>query len=248
MADWSATTLSTLQSISDYESEINDLAGEFTANGLSAAIDNTVTFGTNVFTAASAIHSDGTVNAMVRVGSTAAYKFSVATTATSVIIAIQGTTATGVFSFPILQSSGTISDTSLTYTVSITTGTAFTTYAAQNSWTAKITKAKKLIGNRIEESLTDRNIHVSESSGQVLLDIVANPEIFSDCSDFLSLSLIYHDLYSQRFTDTYEKSYLYYEKQFNAEFASCLKRLNLDWDLSGDTDTYRADFIGRLER
>jgi len=42
MATWQNTTLSTLQSITEYEAEVNNLAGTYTANCLSAAIGNTI--------------------------------------------------------------------------------------------------------------------------------------------------------------------------------------------------------------
>jgi len=245
MADWSATTLSTLKSISDYEAEINDLAGTYAAQSLlsSPSTYGDFTVAPDTLTDLHAYFSDGSTSACIYSGVSHKWSF---TTAGNCILLIDQTAN---ISFPVTdQVTGeTVLDTTGVYAIS-EGSSKLTAYEAQSSWQAKINKAKTLIGNRIEEGLSDRQVWVNEQSGQVLLDVVANPTIFSDCSDFLTLSLIYHDLYSQRFTDTYEKSYQYYEKQYNSEFASCMKRINLDQSLTGVTSTYRADFIGRAER
>jgi len=243
MADWSATTLSTLQSISNYEAEINNLLGTYTAPCLVVAnIGDYITVTPDTLTSLVSYFSNGTTDTMLYNSGTKRWAFGL----TGNVILIVDTVANK--TFPIVSSDGTtFQDTGGTFTIA--QGTCdLSTYEAQANWTAKITLAKTLLGNRIEEGLTDRGIIVDEAGGQVLLDVVANPTIFMQCSDFKALALIYHDLYNQRFTDTYEKTWQYYENEYDKEFASCMKRINLDQSLSGVTDTYRANFIGRLER
>lgn len=215
---WSTTTLSTLASIAKYEAEINQLAGTYQANCLTAAIGNTIEFGDNVFTAANAIHSDGSTNAMTRAGSTGVFAFTVASTE---IISIEATYST-VFSFPVNQSTGKIYDVTNTYSLAPKTGTAYATYNQQSDWQNKITLAKDMLGLKLKRALADKMIYDRDSDTLNVLDDLTDTSILEIASDNLTLHLIYQDLYNTMQYDKYkDKSNDYYNEyvaKFNEAF------------------------------
>lgn len=119
------------------------------------------------------------------------------------------------------------------------------------SWQDKITLAKTFLGVDLENALTTGGYSVNELDGEVLLDLIANPSIFNQSSDFLTLYLIYSDLtlggtVNEIFTHKAE----FYKAAYDKDLASNLKRINFDTDFDGTAETYRQDVsaTGRLTR
>jgi hypothetical protein len=215
---WSTEVLSTTASIAKYEAEINNLAGTYSKNCLTASIGSKIEFSNNVFTAASAIHSDGSVNAMTRTGSTAEFVFTVAS---AEIIEIRATKSS-ILSFPVINSSGEIEDTTANYSFKTSTGTTFTTYETQNSWQNKIDLAKDMIALKLKRALADKSIYDRDSTTLNVLDDLDDTSMLNIASDNLSLHLIYQDLYNTAQYDKYKDKandyYNEYVSKFNEAF------------------------------
>ncbi len=117
------------------------------------------------------------------------------------------------------------------------------------NWDDKIAVAKVIIGSKIENTLSDRSISVDEDNGEVLLDVVVNPDdIFGLCSDYLTLHLIYNDLGSGGVNELYEGKKVYYWHKYEEQFGVDVRRMQLDTNLDDSTDYYRTNWIQKLER
>ncbi len=115
------------------------------------------------------------------------------------------------------------------------------TYTVPANWLDKIAMAKKIIGRRLENQLSSQGYNVDESSGKALLDIVANPELFDICSDYLTLHLIYTDLANAMGREMYWTKAEFYHRVFKDHFDVASKAVNLDTTLDGAVDRYRAN-------
>ena len=117
------------------------------------------------------------------------------------------------------------------------------------NWDNKIATAKSMIGSRLENLITARGVNVNEKDGEILLDTVVDPDdIFALSSDFLVLHLIFKDLSTSGTSGNYEDKSKYYKMMFDEQFAVDIQRMNLDWNLDDTTDTYRTNWIQRLQR
>ncbi len=124
------------------------------------------------------------------------------------------------------------------------------TYTVSANWLDKIAMAKKIIGRRLENLLSTQGYSVDEASGKVLLDIVANPDLFDICSDYLSLHLIYTDLANAMGREMYWTKAEFYHRVFKDHFDAASKAVNLDTTLDGAVDKYRANinYSTRIKR
>jgi len=104
---------------------------------------------------------------------------------------------------------------------------------------AKITLAKKKLKLSIEKWLAGQGYKVDESDSEILIDIISNPENFGLSSDYLTLSLIYADLFFQNTDSMYGAKRDYYEGEYEEAYTLALSGLNYDYDQDGTVDEYR---------
>lgn len=116
------------------------------------------------------------------------------------------------------------------------------------TWQDKIDIAKIMLKYAIETTLSERGFVVDEFLSQELINIVANPETFSLCSDYLTLHLIYTDLSNGGFNELFKTKADFYWGKYKTEFAECFKRLNIDASMTGTSTVYRYSIKGKLHR
>ena len=121
-----------------------------------------------------------------------------------------------------------------------------------SDWSDKITLAKTIMGNDIQEILVNRGMHywVDFDDDEILLDTVTNKTIFNITSDYKALELTYRDL-SQGDEDTvYGQKSKQYKMLYKDSLKQNLKYIDLDLDLDDETDIYKARLsaVGRQTR
>ena len=116
-----------------------------------------------------------------------------------------------------------------------------------NTWQDKIDLAKEMLKYEIETALTEMNYYVDEFAGKRLIDIISNPETFSIASDYLTLHLIYTDLANGGFNELFQNKADYYWKRYKQELNNCFKRLNIDYNQTGNP-IYRVKIEGYVSR
>ena len=118
-----------------------------------------------------------------------------------------------------------------------------------SDWSDKISTAKTMIGARLENALSERRITVDEQGGDILLDVIVDPDVtFGLASDFQTLFLIYNDLGFGSGDDKYEEKKKFYSDMFEQQFAEDEKRMKFDLNLDDTTDVYRTNWNQRLQR
>lgn len=129
------------------------------------------------------------------------------------------------------------------------TTTPYEDVTAAGNWNDKIAIAKQVLGFDLEKKLTDQGIKVDESTGQVLLNVINNPQTFALCSDYKVIQLIYQDLSETSLNaELYAKKAEHYERLYRDELYKAWLRVNLDTSLTGTVNEYRSNMIGELER
>ncbi|MCD4650628.1 MAG: hypothetical protein K8S56_02410 [Candidatus Cloacimonetes bacterium] len=118
------------------------------------------------------------------------------------------------------------------------------------NWNDKISLAKKIIGRDLENKLTRNNYSVDEAGGDVLLDIIANPQSLDLSSDYLTLHLIYADLAITLGRESYWQKAEFYRQEYGRHLNTALQALNIDCDGDGNPEKYRANLFtsGRINR
>ena len=112
---------------------------------------------------------------------------------------------------------------------------------------AKITRAKKLLKRQIEAWIAGKGITVDESDSEILIDVIANPEIFDVTSDYLTLFLLYQDLYFNNSEGLYMAKRDYYETEWEDAYILAQSGINWDYDQDGTVDDYRKVTVRTLE-
>ena len=107
--------------------------------------------------------------------------------------------------------------------------------------TDKIEKAKVLLGLDIEQALNNRGYVVDYSEGEVLLDIVNNSSKFATASDFKTLMLIFEDLANNDENSEFYQKMRIYEARYSKVFNQAINLVDLDTNLDGTTDDYKAE-------
>ncbi len=118
------------------------------------------------------------------------------------------------------------------------------------NWLDKLALARTMLEARLENVLAARGIRVNESAGEVLLDVITNPRVFALAADYLALHLIYADLAADMGKELWFRKAEYYQKQYEANLAAALRRVNLDFTLDGVPEHYRSGLFaaGRITR
>lgn len=252
---WTTTTLSTAATIARHEKEIEAQGGATQRKAIYVPALTTIKFSTAGFatcTYATFTYSDlSTANVNVVASEvtlpTAKYIYQIDLyTAANVLL----------YTFDCLEGYGAaLASTAGAKTLTLYSGTGnwgegwqTTSTTGDFSWTDKIELVKDIIKNAIETKLFERGHTVNYAGGDVLIDIVTNPEEFILASDYLTLHKIYVDLGNGGFNQLYEDKQKYYRLEYDAEFSNAMKRINLDPSLSGTTTEYRANITGRISR
>ena len=252
---WSATTLSTSETIARHEKEINIQAGSTARKAIYIAAGLNVWLPSDEFadcTYAILTYSDGST-ATVNV---AAYKIALPTAKYITGIDLYDVSDDLLFSFPVNEGYGaTLYDSTGAETLTLTDssgryggGWTETSTFGDYSWQEKIDLAKEMLGNDITTKLKEYGLTVDYEDGEVLIDLLTNPETFLVACDYLTLSLIYQDLLSGGFNELFVQKYQIYSQRYQDELAKGLRRMDIASTPSGTTTDYQIEILGRLSR
>lgn len=252
---WSATTLSTSETIARHEKEINIQAGSTARKAIYVAAGLNVWLPSDEFatcTYAILTYSDGST-ATVNV---AADKIALPTAKYITGIDLYDVSDDLLFSFPVNEGYGaTLYDSTGAKTLTLTDssgsyggGWTETSTSGDYSWQEKIDLAKEMLGNDITTKLKEYGLYVDYEAGEVLIDLLTNPETFLVACDYLTLSLIYQDLLSGGFNELFVQKYQIYSQRYQDELAKGLKRMDIASTPSGTTTDYQIEVLGRLSR
>lgn len=219
---WSTTTLSTGLTIKEIETEIMELAKEQTPYDSVTVNDSALT----------AYFQDTNDYTSINVGD-----ILLITNSLSVVTPVY-----------VLSKDGD-------NTVTVGTGLSGLYGAASSfsyqSWQPKINFAKTKLQTALENYLSSNGYKVDEDSGENLIDLIANPDIFARASDYMTLFLIFSDLeLGGTVNEIFDRKKDFYLECYREEMEAKLKQVNIDIDLDGDADRYRVTIakISRLTR
>lgn len=218
---WSTVTLSTLNSLARLESEINNLAGTFTRHTLKLEAAGVV-----VIAGGSVETDDLTVTYIDDTTETLTHNGVDGWTVVTGGYAINISQSDSLI-FPCITGSGDIYDTSGVRYIDISecTDVAWNDSIIQTSWQNKINTAKSIIGNELKKQLAQLGYRDSNVTGGEVLDYVSNTDALNLTSDYLSMKLIYMDLYATQLTEAYMEKASYYDKQYQDELQKALYQI-----------------------
>jgi len=254
---WSATTLSTSETIARHEKEINIQAGSTARKAIYIAAGLTVWLPTTEFatcTYAILTYSDGSTAKFDVQFPELILKLPTAKNITGIDLYDEKDEL--LFSFPVNEGYGaTLYDDTGAETLTLTdsagnwgSGWTETSTYGDYSWQDKIDLAKEMLGNDITTKLKEYGLTVDYEDGEVLIDLLTNPETFLVACDYLTLSLIYQDLLSGGFNELFVQKYQIYSQRYQDELAKGLKRMDIASTPSGTTTDYQIEILGRLSR
>ena len=244
---WQTTTLSTLLTIAEHEKEVNKQAPLKvrpslyvpSTGSLSLAVDATINKA--VFT-----YSDNTTATV----SAALNAIAVPTAKYIIGIKLYDALNALLYTFDCGEGNGlTLTDQTDTFTM-VMSGTSATTAwkdtKVDQTWQDKINLAKKMLGFDLENILVARQITVDEASGEVLLDVIQNPETLLIACDYKALALIYRDLSNAGFNELFSVKAKQYAALYIEELANAQKRMNIG--TNNTVTEYRPDLTARVVR
>ncbi len=243
--------LSTLDTISAWEKEVNRQAGYTSKWGLYSTSALTPFTITTLNTVAYAIVTLATGNTQTITGTGGSSLAGVIPIPTSDIVSVACYSATNVLldTFGLNEGNGlTVYGTGGVLTGALSSALAWKLCQANITWQAKIDLAKFVLGCALESILTERGITVDEAGGDSLLDVITNPETFRIACDYKTLEMIYDDLSNGGFNQLFEGKAKMYRAKYDRELADAMKRMNMDTGLSGTTTEYRVEFTARVSR
>lgn len=214
MATWANTTLSTLASIAEHEAEINDLPGTHSIRALSVTSTSYVVVVPDTLAELQAVFSDGGVDDLVYNAGSGRWYFQ----STKTVINLFDPAAK--ITFPI-GSAAPFFDTTTTFQISATNAT-FTTYNVQSSFQTKIDLAKKTIALELKTNLQQKNYTDEWSTTGEILDNLTDTDVLGLASDYLTLALIYVDLFNSFANAMYETKLKYYNEMYRTTLAKAL--------------------------
>lgn len=238
---WTDTTLSTLDTIARHEQEINELAGKKTRpvlywNGSGSAptiafdtvgIDYIKTYSETGF----ATQRSVTLGTFTLVSGyytkIDAYDVSDELLDTFTLSEGRGNYIYG------SESTGTIS------------ADLWLQYDVPDTWQNKIDIAKDSLKNDIETRLGKMGYRVDFASGDQLIDIITNQSTFLIAHDYLTLCLIYRDLYFNFNSEQFQAKSKSYWADYQVELTNAFYRLAIDTS-GGDNPTIFGDWTQGL--
>lgn len=252
---WTGTILSTSETIARHEKEINIQAGSTARKALYVPAGLTVWLPVYAYatcTYAILTYSDNstaTVNVV-------ADKVTLPTAKYITGIDLYTAADALLFSFPVNEGYGaTLYDLTGAETLTITDSTGNwgagwteTGTYGDYSWQDKIDLAKIMLANDISTKLREYGLTVDYAGGEVIIDLLTNPETFLIASDYLTLALIYQDLLSGGFNDLFLQKYQIYSLKYQEELTKGLARMNITQSVGGITSEYQIEVMGRLSR
>lgn len=255
---WSATTLSTSETIARHEKEINIQAGStahkviYIAAGLTVWLDTLLHFGYETVAYGVFTYADGST-ATVNV---AASKLTLPTAKYIDQIDMYDVAGNLVLTFEVNEGYGSlITDTTGVEGIHLRNSSGYygsgwteSSTVGDFSWQEKIDLAKEMLGNDITTKLKEYGLYVDYAAGEVLIDLLTNPTTFLVACDYLTLSLIYQDLLSGGFNELFVQKYQIYSQRYQDELAKGLKRMNITSSVGGATTDYQIEVLGRLSR
>jgi len=225
--------LSTMESITDYEAEINTLSNGTTVYGyLPATPVQLPTLFDDTYIALCVDADGGITDRDIEPDGT----FETNTTTNTIEIRI---VFVGSMDIVVAQYNGSegiskaMIDTTNNGHTATNNGNFPVKTVVTTDWTAKINVARKLIISRL-------TVHLAQYRSSTYPDpttLINNAEILQVASDLLSLSLIYNDV-SRGEGTMYETKSAQYKLSYEAEMTRALTALDLDLDNNNTTDTY----------
>ena len=221
-------TLATLDTISRWEKEINNLGGYTESWGLisvSSESPATISVSDNVAKGIFALAAGGFSSVAAEdnlLGIPPAQTVSVALydSGDAHIDTFALNEGHGVYLFGANGiETGTLSDAS-----------AWTVCQASRTWQDKVDIAHIVVENDILTNLFNR---LSKYTDTEIMDGITNIETMAIPVDMKSLELIYTDLANSGFNQMYQAKAADYARRYNAEFRNALQRLNVDIDGTG---------------
>lgn len=262
---WSATTLSTTASIAEIEREINSLVESSGSEYLTQAEDINIASGNtdSVDCAGGMIEIVAKINAEITIKDGKSLSFSIqhsqddntfadiyggniiykkAASGSDVIIAVdielfRYIVPTNIYDF-------------IRFTIaSDTTNSGKIDIYSIGKWEPKITRAKSTIKNKLETLLVDRGYrdNANYADGEELINIIGNPATFALASDYLTLYYIFSDLATREDIESmYYAKKNDYLREFNAEYAEAIRRIDWDYDMDATIDEYKANVSPKI--
>lgn len=216
---WTDVSLSTLNTINKYEAEINQMAGTFTRNTLLLSAGALTIVTSESTEDAVATYIDGTTETLAYNDGTV---WDITTGGHCVQISLEGVI------YPTISGSGDAYDTDgLTYIDISESDVAWSTDIVQTTWQNKIVIAKQLIGDEIKKELAIKFYRDSDVETGNVLDYVSNTSALNTASDYLTLHLIYIDLYATQPTEAYKEKADYYFQRYKESLAKAMFQLTI---------------------
>jgi hypothetical protein len=218
---WSSLTFSTLNTIANYEAEINNLAGAYTRATLTIESGGYLKSGDIVDIAGNMIayYLDGSSETLTYV---ALSRYWVATTGGEAILI---TNSTGSIQFPCTAGDGDIYDLtgSHYFDLSICSDVAWNNTNVQSSWQNKCNLAKTQIGEEVKKQLANIGWRDYDVTSGEVLDYVQNTTCLVTPADYLTLHLIYVDLLAtQPQNDAYKTKADYYRGRYQEKLQDAM--------------------------
>jgi hypothetical protein len=211
---WADFILSSQQSISKHEAEINNLAGTYERSALKHTSALIFTAMPDNIASIKGITS-GSV-AITGVYDSESNRWSLAAGEYVRIIADNDY-------FSITEGTGSIlTSADETQTLTIVAG-SWIKIRTQTNWDTKIELAKKSIYARLLAYIAPR---AGNEIAVSMIDEIANPAVLGMASDYLTLSMVYADLLGKINNIAYEKKYTEYSKLYENALGTALPTIN----------------------
>ena len=225
--------LSTLQSLTRHEAEINNLVNRYTRKACSVAAITQLTATPDTITEIIAVKGN---NDRFKLSKESVYWTLPVGEYVRLICQLEDDF------FSLLEGTGSIiTSANGDYTLTFGTAPTWTDLELQDSWQSKIDLANQMIYDELYTSIAGKVSN--ESIADVIAGIV-NPETLCIASDYKSLELIYMDLFGKIGTaETIQAKLNYYSKQFRNAFERAYSALDF-----GDYGYLFTFNMGRIVR
>jgi hypothetical protein len=235
-------TLATLQTISRWEKEINNLGGYTEKWGLISASSETpveITLSNNVAKAVCALASGGFISITVEDN-----EIDVPVSQT-VSIALYDSDDAHIDTFALNEGHDVyLFGTNGIETGSLSSATAWQVCQTTRTWQDKLDLAHQIVQNDILTALYNR---LSRYTDAEIIDAIQNIDALALSVDMKALELIFSDLANSGFNQLYQTKATEYARRYAAELRSAIQRININIDGSAK-DPNRIVTQGMLSR